>query len=144
MPVEHVFNVLESLKSLEIGTLKTCPTKFRFIGNLGVSESPDVLEALRFIPKGCPTVAGGRSVAETTGMVRNEDRILEGCQKRGTVFRRSQIIEEFWHPSGMHRFVSSFPGVSAATPGYFLTSLRDEPQASNQNREILALPQDAR
>ena len=25
-----------------------------------------------------------------------------------------QIIEEFWHPSGMHRFVSSFPGVSVA------------------------------
>ena len=40
-------------------------------GNLRVSESPDVLEALRFIPKGCQTVAGGRSVAETTGMVRS-------------------------------------------------------------------------
>ena len=25
-----------------------------------------------------------------------------------------QIIEEFWHPCGMHRFVSIFPGVSAA------------------------------
>ena len=25
-----------------------------------------------------------------------------------------QIIEEFWHPCGMHRFVSSFPGISAA------------------------------
>ena len=54
-----------------------------------------------------------------------------------------QIIEEFWHPSGMHRFVLSFPGVCAAT-GYFLTSLRDEPQASNQNREILAFPKDSR
>ena len=54
-----------------------------------MSESRDVLEALRFIPKGCQTVAGGRSAAETTGMVRNEDRILEGCQKRGNVFRRS-------------------------------------------------------
>ena len=32
----------------------------------------------------------------------------------------------------------------AATPGYFLTSLRDELQASNLNREILAFPQDSR
>ena len=56
-----------------------------------------------------------------------------------------QIIEEFWHPSGMHRFASGFPGLRcASTPGYCLTSLRDEPQASNQNREILAFPQDSR
>ena len=52
-----------------------------------MSESRDVLEALRFIPKGCQTVAGGRSAAETTRLVRNEDCILEGCQQRRNVFR---------------------------------------------------------
>ena len=45
------------------------------------------MESLRFIPQGWQKVAGGRSIAETTGMVLNENRILEGCQKRRDYFR---------------------------------------------------------
>ena len=77
-----------------------------------MSESPDVLEALRFIPKGCQTVTGGRSVAETTGMMRSARSHPGGMPETRECF--PQIIKEFWHPCGMHRFVSSFPGVSAA------------------------------
>ena len=55
---------------------------FRFMENPGGSESPEVLKSLRFIPKGWQKVAGGRSIAETTGIELNEDRILKGCQKR--------------------------------------------------------------
>ena len=55
----------------------------RFIENyFWGSESPGVLEYLCFIPKGWQRVAGGRSFAETTEVVRNENRILKGCQKQ--------------------------------------------------------------
>ena len=49
-----------------------------FMGNLGGNESPGVSESLRFIPQGWQRVAGGRCIAETTGMVRNDNRILKG------------------------------------------------------------------
>ena len=48
------------------------------MGTLGGNESPGVLASLRFILKGWQRVAGGRSIAETTGMVRNDNRILKG------------------------------------------------------------------
>ena len=38
-----------------------------------------------------------------------------------------QRIEVFWHLFEMHCVAPNFPGVSAAPPGYCLTSLRDEP-----------------
>ena len=82
--------------------------EFRFKWNLGGNEYPGVLESLRFIPQGWQKVAGGRSIAETTGMVLNENRILEGCQ------RFPQRLEAFWHPCGMHCIVPIFPEVSAA------------------------------
>ena len=58
-------------------------------GILGECKKSTVFRrGLRFIPKGCETVAGGRSAAKTTGMVRNEDRILEGQGFQGAVFPR--------------------------------------------------------
>jgi hypothetical protein len=44
-----------------------------------------------------------------------------------------------WHPSGVRSMLSLFPGVSLrSTPGYLLSSLRDEEAASEM---LLRLPQ---
>ena len=108
----------------------------------GGNDSPGVLESLRFIPQGWQRVAGGRSIAETTGMVRNENRILKGCQKRWNDVRSGSKRSGI--PAGCNCIVPNFPGVCAATPGYCLTSLRDEPQVAIQNCAIVAFPQDSR
>ena len=88
-------------------------SKIGFIGNLGgENESAGVLESWRFIPKGWQKVAGGRSIAKTTGMVRNDNRILEGCQKRWSDFRRGSRRSGI--PAGCNCIVPNLPGVSAA------------------------------
>ena len=73
---------------------------------------PSHWESWRFIPKGWQKVAGGRSIAKTTGMVRNDNRILEGCQKRWNDFRRGSRRSGI--PTGCNCIVPNLPGVSAA------------------------------
>ena len=81
-------------------------------GILGGNESPGVLESLRFIPQGWQRVAGGRSIAETTGMARNDNRILKGCQKRWNDVRSGSKRSGI--PAGCTASFQSFRGVSAA------------------------------
>src|ERR1035437_4896928 len=78
-------------------------------------------------PEGCQNVAGGHSIAQTSG-----HRITRGPHPGGVPERRlfmtfSIQAAGFWHPSGMRFDLSGVPGVSLrSTPGYGLRSLRDE------------------
>ena len=86
---------------------------------LGGNESPGELESLRFIPKGWQRVAGGRSIAETTGMERNENHILKGCQKRWNDVRSESKRSGI--PAGCTASFQSFRG----------SPLRCDPYASS-------------
>ena len=95
-------------------SIVTIPHRTATVWNLGSgdilegNESPGVLESLRFIPQGWQTVAGGRSIAETTGIVLNEYRILKGCQKRWNDFRRG--LKRSGIPTGCTASFQSFRG----------------------------------
>jgi len=64
-------------------------------------------------PEGCKIVAGGRSVAQTTGKSREFYRTLEECKS-------------LWHPFRVRRLFRLFSGGlrSAPTTGYFLAALQ--------------------
>ena len=64
-------------------------------------EGIHIVDSLRANPKGCKKVAGGRSVAETTGKVGSNDRTLKGCQTSQQVLlikfdtRRVEKLSQF-------------------------------------------------
>ena len=74
--------------------------------------------------KGCQIVAGGRSVAKTTGRQKKIFPTLEGCQKTVAPL---QGADEVLLVSGGLR--------SAATTGYYLTAF----QAGNQSLQLQVL-----
>ena len=71
--------------------------------------------------------------------MRRQNRLLEKCQKRWKIFAEVQrILSSLQNAlSRCKRFGDSG---DALTPGYGLESHWDEPQASNENRGILASP----
>jgi len=66
--------------------------------------------------KGCQIVAGGRSVAQTTGQ---QSRIIPHPER---------VSEKRWHPSGVRTTWAPRSGGLryAATTGYYLTALQAE------------------
>ena len=77
--------------------------------------------------KGCQIVAGGRSIAETTGRQENEEHPGRALEKR-------------WHPAGV-RYINTLGSGGlrfAATTGYFRSTLRVRRAAG---RRCLCVPE---
>ena len=85
----------------------------------GLTDTKRVWAAFRN-PEGCQMVAGGRSGAATPGQLGGVSRgTPEGCQKTGLPLSGT--------PPGCRPSTPSFRGSRlASTPGYPLSSLRDE------------------
>jgi hypothetical protein len=78
-------------------------------------------------PEGCQNVAGGRSIAQTSGHRITQDPHPGGVPERRLFMTFPIQAAGFWHPSGMRFDLSGVPGVSLrSSPGYGLRSLRDE------------------
>ena len=82
--LKHFSTLKDLLARLhEVGTARDSAGN-RHLGSSGIlGEDRDLtvsMRDLRFIPKGCQTVAGGRSAAETPGKIGTMPCIPQGCQ----------------------------------------------------------------
>ena len=78
-----------------------------------------------FSPKGWQMVAGGRSLAQTSGVASQREGTPAGCQIAPCPSSASPV-SAVWHPFGMRPALAPVPGGlhCIATPGYRLETLR--------------------